>query len=190
MCKYIVIIYIYKKKQTKKTNKKKTESYPLRQCKGTIWAFRTQQANPWFNSENPIKMSCWYIYEDTAVRCMTTVYMWLTNTDSFWFISIYISHSAGIAGIIKDWWNIKSILVTNFPWITWSPSVSRWRVSFCFTAKNYIFLYMNNNLSFKSNILRSICKSNWKIKIIKKQHLLKDTSEWVVFNCYWVQPYQ
>ena len=105
------------------------------------------------------------MYEDTAVRCMTTMYIWLTNIGSFWIISIYIGHSAGIVGIIKDLWNMKSTLVTNLFWVTWSPSVSRWRVSFCFTVKSYTLLYTNNNLKFNSNILRSICTSNWKIKI-------------------------
>ena len=141
--------------------------------------------NPWLNSKNPIKMSCWYMYEDTAVRCMTTMYIWLTNIGSFWIISIYIGHSAGIVGIIKDLWNMKSTLVTNLFWVTWSPSVSRWRVSFCFTVKSYTLLYTNNNLKFNSNILRSICTSNWKIKIrLKKQHLHKDASKWLVFNSY------
>ena len=141
--------------------------------------------NPWLNSKNPIKMSCWYMYEDTAVRCMTTMYIWLTNIGSFWIISIYIGHSAGIVGIIKDLWNMKSPLVTNLFWVTWSPSVSRWRVSFCFTVKSYTLLYTNNNLKVNSNILRSICTSNWKIRNqIKKQHLHKDASKWLVFNSY------
>ena len=113
------------------------------------------------------------------------MYKWLTNIGSFWIISIYIGHSAGIVGIIKDLWNIKSTLVTNLFWVTWSPSVSRWRVSFCFTVKSYTLLYTNNNLKFNSNILRSICTSNWKIKIrLKKQHLHKDASKWLVFNSY------
>ena len=155
------------------------ESYPSRQSKGTIWAFITWQANPWFNSKNPIKMSCWYLYEDTAVRCMTTMCMWRTNIGSFRIISIYIGHSAGIAGIIKDLWNMKSILVTNLFWVTWSPSVSRWRVSFCFTVKSYTLLYTNDNLKFNSNIFRSICTSNWKIKNQIKKTVSTQRYIWV-----------
>ena len=53
---------------------KNTESYPLRQSRGTTWAFTTWQANPWFNSENPIKMSCWYIMKiqllDAWLQCI------------------------------------------------------------------------------------------------------------------------
>ena len=129
-------------------------------------------------------MSCWYMYEDTAVRCMTTMYMWLTNIGSFWIISIQIGHSAGIAGIIKDFWNNKSIPVANLVYvIAWSPSVSRWRVPFCFKVNSYISLYTNNILSLKFNYRSWICTSNWKIKNqIKEQHLHKDTSEWLVFN--------
>ena len=126
-----------------------------------------------------------HVWRCVAVRCMTTMYMWLTNSSSFWIISMYIGHSASIVSIIKDLWNFKSILVTNLSWVTWSPSVSRWRVSFCFTVKSYTLLYTNNNLKFNSNILRSICTSNWKIKIrLKKQHLYKDASKWLVFNSY------
>ena len=70
---------------------------------------------------------------------------------------------------------MKSTLVTNLFWVTWSPSVSRWRVSFCFTVKSYTLLYTSNNLKFNSNILRSICTSNWKmkirLKIYTKMHL-------------------
>ena len=104
--------------------------------------------------------------------CMTAMYMWLTNICSLWIISIYIGHSAGVAGIIKDLWNIKSILVTNLFWVmTWSPIVSRWRVSFCFAVKSYTLLYNNNILRLKFNNLGWICTSNWKIKNqIKKQH--------------------
>ena len=110
-------------------------------------------------------MSFWYTYEDTAVRCMTTMYMWLTNIGSFRSTSIYIGHSAGIAGIIKDLWNTKSILVTNLFWVTWSPSVSRWRVSFCFTVKSYTLLNnYNDMLRLKLNNLGWICTSNWKMK--------------------------
>ena len=152
----------------------KTESYPSRQGKGTIKALTTWQANPWFNSENPIKMSCWYMYEDTVVQCMTTMYLWLTNIGSFWIISIYIGHSAGIVGVTKDLWNVKSILVTNLFCFAWNPNVRRWRVSFCFTLKSYPFLYTNKIFSFKFNNLGWICTSVWKIKIrLKKQHLHK-----------------
>ena len=60
----------------------------------------------------------------------------------FWIISIYTGHSASIAGIVKDLWNMKSILVTNLFWvITWSPSVGKWKVPFCFTIKSYTLLY-------------------------------------------------
>ena len=142
--------------------------------------------NPQFNSKNPIKMSCWYMYENTAVRCMTTMYMWLTNIGCFWIISIYIGNSASIAGIIKDLWNMKSILVTNLFWvITWSPSVRRWRVPFCFTVKIYTLLYTNHILRLKINNIWWIFTSNWKIKNnIRKKHLHKDTFEWLVFNRY------
>ena len=129
--------------------------------------YNLSQANPWFNSENPIKMSCWYMYEATAVRCMTTMNMWLTNTGSFWIISIYIGHSAGIVGIIKDLWNIQSVLVTNLFWvITWSPSVNRWRVPFCFTVESCTLSHTNHILRLKINNLWWICPSNWKMKII------------------------
>ena len=141
--------------------------------------------NPWFNFENPINMSCWYMYEDTVVVCMTAMYLWLTNTGSSWIISIYIGHSAGIAGIIRDLWNMKSILVTNLFWVTWSPSVSRWRVPFCFTVESYTLFYTNHILRLKINNLWWICTSNWKIKNkIKKQHQHKYTSEWLAFNSY------
>ena len=130
-------------------------------------------------------MLCWYMFEDTAVRSMTIMYMWLTNIGSFWIISIQIGHSAGIAGIIKALWNLKSILVTNLFWVTWSPSVSRWRVSFCITVKCYTLTHNYYNiLRLKITNLGWICQ-NWKIKNqIKKQHLHKDTSEWLVFNSY------
>ena len=110
--------------------------------------------------------------------------MWLTNIGSFWINSTWIGHSAGIVGIINGLWNMKSILVKNLFWVTWSPSVSRWRVPFCFTSKSYTLLYNNNNiLRLKITNLGWICTSNWKIKNqIKKQHLHKDTSEWLVFN--------
>ena len=133
-------------------------------------------------------MLCWYMFEDTAVRSMTIMYMWLTNIGSFWIISIQIGHSAGIAGIIKALWNLKSILVTNLFWVTWSPGVSRWRIPFCFTVKSYTLLYNNNILRLKSTNLGWSCTSSWKMKNqIKKQHLLKDTSEWLGVK---VQPYQ
>ena len=163
--KLINVLYVHCK------HLKKTESYTSTQSKSTVWAFITWQANPWFNSENPIKMSCWHMYEDTAVRCMTTMYIWLTNISSFWIISIYIGHSAGIAGVTKDFWNVKSILVTNLFWVTWNPSVSRWRVSFCFTVKSYTLLYTKNIFSFKLDNLGWICTSIWKIKISLKHSI-------------------
>ena len=126
-------------------------------------------------------------------RCITTICMWLTDSGSFWIISTQIGHSTGIAGIIKDLWNLKSILVTNLSWVTRSPSVSRWRVSFCFTFKSYALLYTNNILRLKSTNLGWSCRSSWKIKNqIKKQLLPKDISEWL--NCLHQllgpQPYQ
>ena len=111
--------------------------------------------------------------EDTAAWCMTTMYMWLTNISSLWINSICTGHSAGIVVIIKDLWIMKSILVTNLIWVTWNPSVSRWRVSFCFTVKSYSLLNTNKIFCFKFNNLRWICISISKIKIIKKQHLHK-----------------
>ena len=156
--KLINVLYVHCK------HLKKTESYTSTQSKSTVWAFITWQANPWFNSENPIKMSCWHMYEDTAVRCMTAMYMWLTNIGSFWIIFKYTGHSAGIAGIIEDLWNIKSIFVTNFFWvITWGPSVSRWRVPICSTVKSWTLLYSNKILRLKMNNLWWICTSNWTI---------------------------
>ena len=93
------------------------------------------------------------------------MYMWLTNIGSFWIKSMYIGHSAGIVGIIKDLWNMKSILVTNLLYvIAWSPSVCRWRVSFCFTVKSYTLLYSTNILRLKFNNLGWVCTWNWKIK--------------------------
>ena len=152
----------------------------------------TWQANPWFNSENPIKMSCLYMYEDTAGRCMTTIYTWLTDISSFWIISIYIGHSAGLAGIITDMRDFKTILVTNLFWVTtWSPSVSRWRVPFCYTVQSWTSqpsstlncVAEGNILSLKINSLGWICASSWKIKNqIKKQHRNKDISESLVFS--------
>ena len=113
--------------------------------------------------------------------CRTTVK--LTNNGSFCIRSMYIGHSAGIASIVERLWNIKSFLVTNLFWVTWNPSVSRWRVSFCFTVKSYTLLYTNNILSLKFNNHVWICTSNWKItNQVKKLHLHKDTSEWRVFN--------
>ena len=146
---------------------KKTESYPPRKRKGTIWAFTTWQANTLFNSKNQSKChvgTCLIQLFDTAVRSMTIIYMRLTNIGSFWIISIQIGHSAGIAGIIQDMWNLKSILITNLFWVTWSPIVSRWRVPFCFTAKSYTLLYNNNILGLKSTNLGWSCRSSWKIK--------------------------
>ena len=93
------------------------------------------------------------------------MYMWLTNIGSFWIKSMYIGHSAGIVGIIKDLWNMKSILVTNLLYvIAWSPSVFRWRVSFCFTVKSYTLLYNTNIVRLKFNNLGWVCTWNWKIK--------------------------
>ena len=130
-------------------------------------------------------MSCWYMFEDTAVRCTTTMYTGLTNIGSFWIISMYIGHSAGITGIIEDFWNLKCILVTNLFWVTWSPSVSRWRAPFCSTIKGYTLLYTNNILRLKSTNPGWSCKSSWKWKIIlKKKHLPKYISKWIVFNSY------
>ena len=113
-------------------------------------------------------MLCWYMFKDTAVRSMTIMYMWLTNIGSFWIISIQIGHSAGIAGIIQDMWNLKSILVTNLFWVTWSPGVSRWRIPFCFTVKSYTLLYNNNiysgwNLPILAGAVHQVGK--WKIKL-------------------------
>ena len=116
-------------------------------------------------------MSCWYMFEDTAVRCMTTMYMWLTNIGSFWIISMFIGHSAGIASIIKDLWNMKSILVTNLFRVTRSPSVSKWRVPFCSTIKSYTLLYTNNILRLKSTNPGWSCKSGWKWKIRLKNSI-------------------
>ena len=111
-----------------------------------------------------LSLSCWYMYEDTAVRCMTTMYMWLTNISSFWINSECTGNSAGIVGIIKDLWSMKSILVTNLIWVTWNPSASRRRVSFCFTVKSYTLLNINKIFSFKFNNLWWICTSIWKTK--------------------------
>ena len=116
-------------------------------------------------------MSCWYMFEDTAVRCTTTMYTGLTNIGSFWIISMYIGHSAGIAGIIEDFWNLKGILVTNLFWVTWSPSVSRWRAPFCSTIKGYTLLYTNNILRLQSTNPGWSCKSSWKWKIILKNSI-------------------
>ena len=111
--------------------------------------------------------------------CRTT--MQLTNNGSFHIRSMYIGHSAGIAGIIEHLWNIKTVLVTNLFWVTWNPCVRSWRVSFCFTVKSYTFLYTNKILSLKFNNCGWICTSNWKMKNqIRKQHLHKNTSEWLV----------
>ena len=131
-------------------------------------------------------MSCWCMYEDTAVRCMTTMSLWLTNIGSFWINSTWIGHSAGIVGIINGLWNMKSILVTNLFWVTWSPSVSRWRVSFCITVKCYTLTHNYYNiLRLKITNLGWIYHKIGKYKNqIKKQHLHKDTSEWLVFNSY------
>ena len=163
--KIITVVHIHS------TYLKKTESYPPRQGKGTIKALTTWQANPWFNSENPIKMSCWYmLYEGTAVQCMNTMYMWLTNISSFWINSKCIGNSAGKVGIIKDLWSMKSVLVTNLIWVTRNPSESRWRVSFCFTIKSYPLLHTNKIISLKFNNLGCICTSIWKKKSdLKKQ---------------------
>ena len=156
---------------------KKTESYPPRKRKGTIWAFTNWQANTLFNSQ-----SQWKCHVGTCLKIqlldawLQLMYMWLTNIGSFWIISIQIGHSAGVAGIIKDLWNLKSILVTNLFWVTWSPAVKRWRVSFCFTVKSYTLLYYNNILRLKSTNLGWSCTSSWKMKYqIKKQHLPKVT---------------
>ena len=119
--------------------------------------------------------------------------MQLTNNGSFYIMSMYIGHSAGIAGIIKHLWNIKTILVTNLLWVTWNPSVSRWRVSICWTVESYTLLYTNNMLSLKFNNCGWICTSNWKRKNqINKQHLHlhRDISEWLVFNNWGVQRHQ
>ena len=107
------------------------------------------------------------MYEDTAVRYMymTTMYMWLTNIGSFWIISMYIGHFAGIVHIIKDLWNMKSILVTTLFWVTWNPTVSSWRVSFCFTYKSYTLFYTHKIFSFNFNNLGWICRSILKVKI-------------------------
>ena len=86
--------------------------------------------------------------------------MQLTNNGSFCIRSMYIGHSAGIAGIGEHLWNIKTILVTNLFWVTWNPGVSRRRVSFCFTVKSYTLLYSNNVLSLKFNNRGWICASN------------------------------
>ena len=119
---------------------------------------------------------------------MTTRYMWLTNIGSFWIISIYIGHSAGIAGIIENLWNIKSIPVTNLFWvITWSPSVSWWRVPFCFTVKSYTLLYTNNILRLKFNNLGWICTSNWKIGLKNSIYTNIHLSDLIVFNSYTVR---
>ena len=128
-----------------------------------------------------MKMSCWHMYEDTAVRCMTTMIMWLTKISSFWIISIYIGHSAGIVGVTGDLWNVKSILVTNLFWVTWNPSVRRWRVSFYFTVNSYIFLHTNKMFSFKLDNLRWICTSIWKTKIRLKKSI-NTNMHWV--NCH------
>ena len=120
-----------------------------------------------------------------SYSCISRTTMQLTNNGSFCIMSMYIGHSAGIAGIIKHLWNIKTILVTNLLWVTWNPSVRRRRVTFCSTVESYILLYTNNILSLKFNNLDWICTSNWKIKNqINKQHLHlhKDVSEWLVFN--------
>ena len=95
--------------------------------------------------------------------CRTT--MQLTNNGSFHIRSMYIGHSAGIAGIIEHLWNIKTVLVTNLFWVTWNPRVRSWRVSFCFTVKSYTLLYTNKILSLKFNNCGWICTSNWKWKI-------------------------
>ena len=118
-------------------------------------------------------ISCLYQSELFAFKfkCMTTMYIWLTNISSFWINSKCIGNSAGIVGIIKDLWSMKSILVTNLIWITWNPSASRWRVSFCFTIKSYTLLHTNKIIGFKFNNIGWICTSIWKIKIrFKKQH--------------------
>ena len=67
---------------------------------------------------------------------------------------------------------MKSILVANLFWVTWSPSVSRKRVSFCFTGKSYTLLYNNNILWLKFNNLNCICKLNGNTQnfILKKWH--------------------
>ena len=81
----------------------------------------------------------------------------LTNISSFCIRSKSISHITGVADIFTDLWNIKSVLVTNLFWITWSPSVRRRRVSFCSTVKSYTSLYNNKILSLKINNLGWIC---------------------------------
>ena len=68
--------------------------------------------------------------------CIWRTTMQLTNNCSFCIRSMYIGHSAGIAGIGEHLWNIRSFRITNLFWVTWSPSVSRWRVSFCCTVKS------------------------------------------------------
>ena len=101
--------------------------------------------------------------------------MQLTNNGSFCIMSMYIGYSAGVASIIKHLWNIKTILVTNLFWVTWNPSVSRWRVSFCLTVKSYTLLYTNNILSLKFNNCGWICTSNWKRKIRLKNNIYTKT---------------
>ena len=109
--------------------------------------------------------------------------MQLTNNGSFCIRSMYIGHFAGVAGIIEHLWNNNTVLVTNLFWVTWNPSVSRWRVSFCLTVESYTLLYTNNILRLKINNCGWICTSNWKRKNqIKNLHLYKDTSEWLAFS--------